>query len=172
MNANDWEVVFSGEVAEGHDRAEVIANLARLFRTGEDRIARLFSGGEFVLKSRLDEDTARRYRATVQKAGALCRVRRRAAADTAAPPAPGPEAGAGREKPGGGPAWTVDPPGVVILEPREKPVREVDTSGLSLAPPGANILEATDKASPPPPDTSHLSLAPPGADILGGDEDD
>ena len=172
MSANDWEVVFSGEVAEGHDRAAVIANLARLFRTGEDRIARLFSGGEFVLKSRLDEDTARRYRATVQKAGALCRVRRREAADTTTAAGPAPDTGAGRGEQGGGPAWTVDPPGVVILEQREKPVREVDTSRLSLAPPGADILEAADTETPPPPDTSHLSLAPPGADILGGDERD
>ncbi len=167
--AGEWEVVFSGQVAEGHDRAEVIANLARLFRTSEDRIARLFSGSEFVLKSRLDEDTARRYRATVQKAGALCQVRRRAAPGAAAP---APETGAGQREQGGGPAWTVDPPGVVILEQRDKPVREVDTSGLSLAPPGADILEAKGKETPPPPDTSHLSLAPPGADILGRDEDD
>ena len=194
MADESYEVVFHGKITKGRDQATVIANMAKLFRSGEDKIARLFSGGEFILKSNLDHLTAQRYQQTLGKAGALCEIRPRPAAGSvpaaatsssadatpaATPPdAPGsatasvdtattaPEAGGT-----GTGALQLDPPGVMILEQKEKPVREVDTSGLSLAPVGADVLEGeTRPEPPPPPSTEGLSLAPLGSNILDDEQ--
>ncbi len=189
MAEESYEVVFHGKISSGRDQATVISNMAKLFRSSEDKIARLFSGGEFILKSNLDKLTAQRYQQTLGKAGALCEVRARAPAGSAAraaapPPAAAPRPAApetGKEKApaaastpaGEGGAFQLDPPGVRILAPREKPVREVDTSALSLAPVGADVLEGQVRPEPPPPpSTEGLSLAPVGSNILDDDRDD
>ena len=175
MAEESYEVVFHGKISSGRDQATVISNMAKLFRSSEDKIARLFSGGEFILKSNLDKLTAQRYQQTLGKAGALCEVRARAPA--AAPRPAAPEAGKEKAAPAAAPAveggaFQLDPPGVQILAPREKPVREVDTSALSLAPVGADVLEGqTRPEPPPPPSTEGLSLAPVGSNILDDERD-
>lgn len=190
MADESYEVVFHGKITTGRDQAMVVSNMAKLFRSSEEKIARLFSGGEFILKSNLDKATAERYQQTLGKAGALCEVRPRVVGGKAASPAPAPDAAAtatpadttapaaetspasASETASAGTATTasgdfpLDPPGVTILEQKATPAREVDTSGLSLAPVGADVLEGqTREAPPPPPDTSGLTLAPLGSNM-------
>ena len=158
-----YEIVFNGELAEGAERDTVITNLAGLFKTSNDKIARLFGGGEFILKSNLDEANAKRYQKTLHKAGAVCQIRARQ-------PAGAPQAKA-ESKPAGAAAaeaadaaveattakqstteteakpaaasteLTIDPPGVTIIEPSEKTEAQIDTSAFTLAPVGSDVLE-------------------------------
>jgi len=182
-----FDVVFQGELIEGWTLAEVKAGVARLFSTDSDRIAQLFSGKSFVIKNGVDQPTAVKYQQAMAKAGAICRIISRAG-----------EAVADHS---GRPVGTLDgvsiaPPGTLITT--LPPVRAVaiDTSKLSMAPAGADILGAKvgdstslsisgDFSIAPPgaimdtrplpesapvPDTSDISLAPSGSDIGGGKE--
>ena len=67
-----YQVVFRGEIAPDTSAETVKANLAKLFKTNESKIARLFEGREVVLKKGLGQEEGHRYRALLAKAGALC----------------------------------------------------------------------------------------------------
>jgi len=69
-----YQVVFRGEIARGTGIEAVKANLAKLFKTDDARIAHLFSGKAIVLKKGLSREDGERYRALIEKAGALCEV--------------------------------------------------------------------------------------------------
>ena len=69
-----YQVVFRGEIAPD-TRIEVVkVNLAKLFKTDDAKIERLFSGKEMVLKKGLSRADGERYRALLEQAGALCEV--------------------------------------------------------------------------------------------------
>ncbi len=191
MSEQTYEVVFGGDLVPGANKDRVVENLAALFKTSNDKITRLFSGGEVILKSNLDEPTAQRYQQTLHKAGAVCQVRPRKpvtdsstdqqkvtpaetpsqpAAETNVQAASSPIAASSTESAvatvNDTGEMVIDPPGVTIITPSEKSELEVDTSAYSLAPVGSDVLEGEKQESPPPPDTSELSLAPVGTDIL------
>ena len=48
MAESTYEIVFNGELVQGAERDTVITNLAGLFKTNNEKIARLFGGGEFI----------------------------------------------------------------------------------------------------------------------------
>ena len=190
MAESTYEIVFNGELAEGAERDTVITTLAGLFKTSNDKIARLFGGGEFILKSNLDEANAKRYQKTLHRAGAVCQIRARqpgapqaeaaskpaeaTAAETTATADAAVEATTAEKSTTESEAklaaasteMTIDPPGVTIIEPSEKTEAQIDTSAFTLAPVGSDVLEGEKPSAPPPPDTGDLSLAPVGADIL------
>ena len=72
MAGQTYQVVFRGQIAPDTSVETVKANLAKLFKTDEGKIARLFAGGDIILKKGLAEEEAKRYRALLAKAGALC----------------------------------------------------------------------------------------------------
>lgn len=69
-----FKIVFKGEVGLDFDQEEVKVNLQRQCGFSPEIIAKLFSGGSFVLKKEIDEGTANRYREMLQRLGALCEV--------------------------------------------------------------------------------------------------
>lgn len=74
MTDPQYQVVFRGEIAPD-TRIEVVkVNLAKLFKTDDARIERLFSGKEMVLKKGLSREDGERYQALLEQAGALCEV--------------------------------------------------------------------------------------------------
>ncbi|PLX85579.1 MAG: hypothetical protein C0617_03525 [Desulfuromonas sp.] len=74
MTEQKYKIAFRGRIAEGQTVEQVKANLQRVCKLSPAAAERIFSGKSFVLKSDLDEATASRYCAALEKAGAICAV--------------------------------------------------------------------------------------------------
>jgi hypothetical protein len=175
MNDNTFTVVFNGQLVEGADAKQVMANLAQLFKVELAKVEPMFSGATVTIKKGVDEATARKYQQALLQAGAICQV---VSASPAAPDAPAaaaapavPPAAAGtRETPtAAAPASvlnaTLAEPGVIIKEPEQVPPLQVDTSHLSLGAVGETIVEQ-EAAEELQVDVSALSMAEPGVQLV------
>jgi hypothetical protein len=153
VSDSTFDILFYGVVKPGHDPEQARANLATLFKTDRARVDRLFSGNEVVIKQGVDETTAKRYQAAFAQAGLVCQVRPSAAA----PAADG--------------AFGLAADGSPLAPESAPPPPAPDTSHLSAAEVGADVLEGVEHAPPPPPpDTSHLSTIEVEAGLLDGVE--
>lgn len=173
-----FEIAFSGQIVPGADPDQVKANLARVFQADAQRIALLFSGRRVVIKSDLDEAAAEKYRATLERAGAVAQVHALDAGAPAATPPSAPRPVAVSAAVGGGaerfvardgymaafadvqaPDFDIAPLGADMQEAKADPVAPaLDLSRISLAPVGSDMGEIPREAGNPPPDTSHLEL--------------
>ena len=175
-----YEIAFAGQVVPGAPLEQVKANLARLFQADEQRIALLFSGRRVVIKSGLDAAGAEKYRATMERAGALAIVQALQVEEVemAPAPAPAPAAPAAAPARSGGsarviprdeymaafsdveaPDFGIAPVGADLQDAKaEAQALAVDLSQFSLAPVGSDMGQAKAAPSAPPPDTSHLKL--------------
>ncbi len=181
-----YEIAFSGQLVPGAQLDQVKANMAKLFQADAQRIALLFSGRRLVIKNNLDEAGAEKYRATLERAGALVEVCNMdveieevemAPPPPYEPPAPvaTPVAAAvGTPKPlkvaprdeymaafsdVEAPDFGIAPVGVDLQDEKPEPVApKVDLSQFSLAPAGSDMGQAKNAPAGPPPDTSHLKL--------------
>lgn len=172
-----YEIAFAGQVVPGAPLEQVKANLARLFQADEQRIALLFSGRRVVIKSGLDAAGAEKYRATMERAGALAivQVLQVEEVEMAPPPAPAPapaapaRSGSARVIPRDeymaafsdveAPDFGIAPVGADLQDAKaEAQAPAVDLSQFSLAPVGSDMGQAKAAPPAPPPDTSHLKL--------------
>jgi hypothetical protein len=129
-----FQLMFRGETLEGQHKAVVKKRLAQLLNLDDDRLQRLFAGEPVVIKKDVDRATAARYQAEFKKAGARLRVVGDSDAET---------------------------------DPADTPA-DADASGEdpTIAEAGAMMSDADDEPPPEPPDTSHLSVAETGSDLL------
>lgn len=154
MSDERFDIVFGGQLLSGFAPATVADNLARLFNATPETVARLLDGGMHTLKRNVDAATAAKYRSAMERAGAhatLCPLAPDPA--TVALPATGLE---------------LAPPGGDLLaahERRPDTVVEVDTSHIRLASAFATPPEE-ERPLPAAPDTSHISIAAVGAELL------
>ena len=176
MSDKTFEVVFNGKLVEGADPAKVKANVAALFKVDVAKVEGLFSGATVSIKKGVDEATAKKYQVALHKAGAITGVVNRAArtaAPAAAPQAAKPAAAtpksaaqAATAKPATdvglqksvvkqAPAGVgelagagIDSPGTVLVEHRDIPAPQIDTSSLSMDAPGAELVEHEEVAAP------------------------
>jgi hypothetical protein len=140
-----YDVLFYGVVKPGHDPEQARDNLAALFKTERCKVDPLFSGSEVVIKRGVDETTAKRYQAAFAQAGLVCQLREASDAPSAA-------SGAGEGEP------TVAESGSRLSPESPEAPPAPDTSHLSAAETGADVLEGFAPPEPPPaPDVSHLS---------------
>ncbi|MEN0105437.1 MAG: hypothetical protein AAGC84_03330 [Pseudomonas sp.] len=181
-----YEIAFSGQLVPGAQLDLVKANMAKLFQADEQRIALLFSGRRLVIKNNLDEAAAEKYRATIERAGAVVEVCdmdfveieevEMAPPPPYEPPAPAPVAASvgGTPKPlvvaprdeymaafsdVEAPDFGIAPVGVDLQDEKPEAVApKVDLSQFSLAPAGSDMGQAKAAPAGPPPDTSHLKL--------------
>ncbi|MBB3103961.1 hypothetical protein [Azomonas macrocytogenes] len=65
-----YEIAFSGQLLPKVQPEQVKANLMRLFQCDAQRIEALFSGHRVVIKHNLDQESAEKYHAALQRAGA------------------------------------------------------------------------------------------------------
>lgn len=70
QNKASFDIVFRGDIILGHSLEEVKLRLQKLFKADAAKIDALFCGRPVPLKRNLDEATARKYKAVLQKAGA------------------------------------------------------------------------------------------------------
>lgn len=170
-----YEIVFNGEVLPGAQIEPVRDNLARLFQADEQRLALLFSGRRWVLKSNLDSAEAQKYRATLERAGALVSVLPMAmdVEEIEMTALPGDD-GIGHSRlevaprdvymaafsAVDAPNYGLAEPGSALQDPSAPPqARALDLSALSLAPLGSDLGQQTAPPAPPAPDTAHIKLA-------------
>lgn len=156
-----YEIAFAGQVVPGAPLEQVKANLARLFQADEQRIALLFSGRRVVIKSGLDAAGAEKYRATMERAGALAIVQALQVEEVemAPAPAPAPAAQAAAPARSGGSARVI---------PRDEYMAafsDVEAPDFGIAPVGADLQDAKAEAQAPAVDLSQFSLAPVGSDM-------
>ncbi len=156
-----YDILFNGELLPGFDSATVAANLARRFKATPATIARLMNGDSHVLKRATDYDTAVKYRSAMEQDGARALLREiapAAASEPAAPTAPGdPDT-----------PLTLAPVGGELLAAHERRTvvtAQVDTAHFSLVSTFASTPEVP-RPTPPAPDTTHISVAEAGADLL------
>lgn len=188
-----FQLIFRGECAEGTDEHTARQNARTLFKATVGQVDKMFSGQPVVIRNRLEEAQAEKYRAVMRKHGMIAYVR---PMDGAASGAGGPEAGASTAdvpaKPAPaapGPATVSEPraeskpasepPGqpapanrVPEVEPGDRlPVagEKVDSilagSGLTLDPVGVTLEQHREVEAPMFRHLDDWSLAPPGSDL-------
>lgn len=169
-----YEIAFAGQVVPGAALEQVKENLARLFQADAQRIALLFSGRRIVIKSNLDAAGAEKYRATMERAGALAIVQALGVEEVemAPPPAPAPITA-----PAPAPAVAAVAAAPVAAAssgtsarviPRDEYMAafsDVEAPDFGIAPVGTDLQDAKPEAQAPQVDFSQFSLAPTGSDM-------
>ena len=74
MENKKYTVLFQGEIIQGKSREDVITGLSQIFRKEPSTIASMFTGKRIVIKRKVDQQTARKYKNAFQKAGAICHI--------------------------------------------------------------------------------------------------
>ncbi|WP_404367656.1 hypothetical protein [Marinobacter sp.] len=177
-----FQLVFKGECTAGTDLATARANAGALFKASLEQVERMFSGQPVVIRNRLDEGQAEKYRLVLQKHGMVAYVETMAGTrppeqEPAASPKPAPAAAA-TPRPTAPATQSASPErasakaGGPAVEPGDRPRlagEKVDDilagSGLSLDPPGVTLVEHQETA---PPLFQHLdswTLAPAGSEL-------
>lgn len=189
-----YNVYFDGQVIAGHDLGSVREKMAKVFNADQATLDKLFSGKRQLIKRSCDEATAQKFKAAMERAGAVpvISIDESATAPAEAPARPmtaaekiaalaaaadetryrqtstAPSRAAQEEDAdaaNGGIALA--PPGTDVLRAEERAtpiVREVDTSGLAVD----NAATRLSDVPPPPPaapDTSHLTMGGVGESI-------
>lgn len=167
-----YEIAFSGQLQPGASLDQVKANLARLFQADEQRIAMLFSGRRIVIKSGLDAAGAEKYRATIERAGALAEVRALDVEIEEVELAPPPVAAASQpiatQPATTQPVTAASFGGSAKVIPRDEYMAafaDVEAPDFGIAPLGVDLQDAQSPAQAPAVDLSQFSLAPAGSDM-------
>ncbi|MDP3814061.1 hypothetical protein [Pseudomonas sp.] len=164
-----YEIAFSAQLVPGAQLESVKANLAKLFQADEQRLALLFSGRRIVIKSNLDEAGAEKYRATLERAGALVEVvdleLQQEVEEIELAPPPQVAAPAATAVPVASAEQAV---GRLQVAPRDEYMAafaEVDAPDFGIAPLGDDLQDDKPEPQAPALDLSQFSLAPTGSDM-------
>ncbi|MEO4048707.1 hypothetical protein AAFN46_16635 [Pseudomonas sp. CAU 1711] len=160
-----YEIAFAGQVVPGAPLEQVQANLARLFQADAQRIALLFSGRRIVIKSGLDAAGAEKYRATMERAGAVAIVQALQAEEVAMAPPPAAPAAQSAAAAATAPAKSGTSARVIPRDEYMAAFSEVEAPDFGIAPIGADLQDAKPEAEAPAVDLSQFSLAPVGSDM-------
>lgn len=151
-----YDVMFSGELAQGADPALVRQRLAALFRIDAAAVERLFTGSPLVIRKAVEEGVAMRYQQAMRQAGAVCTLREAAPAQISLP--------SGRPESAD---FAPDLASAILLPPGTpfppSPVARpsvFDFSSLTLAEPGVDLIPPRRVVPAPVPDVSGISLLP------------
>lgn len=178
MSENNFQVLMSGKLVDGMDPAQVKANVAALFKVDVAKVEKLFSGQPVVIKKGLDEATAKKYQAALQRAGAICQVAdANAGVSQPAPqPASGQQAAVQSEarapqtndETGDDRIPSIDS-GLHKYVIKEAPKDLGELGNAQLDEPGTQIVAPQD-TPPPAVDTSALSMDEPGVTLVEKEE--
>ena len=175
-----FDIYFTGQLVEGVDQETAIGNVAKLFKSTPEKMAKLFTGKPQALKKGIDKAGAIKYKAALHQAGLLVAVKTQTAAKEApvasAPPSTPKSTATSTEQPSQTTAsaqaeedWSLAAAGSDVLreDERAKPVsNDIDTSAIKMV---SAFMEPEPIASPEPPpapNTSHISVAMAGEDLL------
>jgi hypothetical protein len=170
-----FQLVFRGECTPGTDPEAARNNARTLFKANADQVARMFSGKPVVIRNRLEEAQAEKYRGVLHKNGMVAYVEpmdasvapkeRSAMATPSAPEKP-----TASETPRAAPPR--NSPGPVKVEPGDRPKlagEKVDGilagSELTLDPPGMTLAEHREAETPMFENLDGWTLAPAGSEL-------
>ena len=143
MSEPIFDIAFYGIIQPGMDKEAAIKNMAQLFKTTPEKVRPFFAGGRKVIKSKVNEQAAKKYQAALEKAGLVIKIESQSLADidvsnlSAAPVG----------------ADVLENPPVVEAQPIN------DISDITVAEAGVDIIENPEpKEKAPLPDTSDLSV--------------
>jgi len=146
-----FNIVFYGITQPDKDRDTVLQNMASLFKTEPAKLAPYFEGGRKVVKAKVDELVAEKYRVALENIGLVIKVEE-VTGETAA------------EKPAKTPA---ESPTATQSQADSNETVQIDISGISLAEVGANVIENPVKVAPQAiEDISDISMAEVGANVV------
>ncbi|WP_020405141.1 hypothetical protein [Hahella ganghwensis] len=175
-----YELVFSGQIVDGFDLAQVKQNVANLFKANPAQVEQMFSGRSVVLRNRLDDATGKKYLAILRKNGAQCELRPMGQAapsptedqkpvpqapQSTAPQASTPQARTSAAKPMASGAGKVQSPPGALPVAGEKVDDILQEVSWDVAPAGSKLADEAPELPTAEPDTSHLSVAPAGSDL-------
>lgn len=173
-----FQLVFKGECVPGTDPETARGNARTLFKASVEQVERMFSGQPVVIRNKLEEVQAEKYRAVLKKHGMIAYVQPMAgAAPRPAPearPAPAPEARAepaasapSAAAPASAPTGRVPEvePGERLAVAGDKVDDILSGSGLSLDPVGVTLVEHTEVEAPMFQHLDDWTLAPAGTDL-------
>jgi len=86
-----FQLVFRGECTPGTDPETARSNAKTLFKANADQIAKMFSGQPVVIRNKLEEVQAEKYRGVLHKHGMVAYVEPMEGAAPRKPEAPAPE---------------------------------------------------------------------------------
>ena len=158
-----FEIVFQGQVQPGVPADQARARIGQLFQVAGDQLNTLFSGRRIVIKQGLDEAAAAKYRAAIERAGAVCHVVAMEPTEPAQAPAPEPVAEAAPA-----PSAAVSDTQGKQWAPRDEYMAafaDVEAPDFDIAPLGSDMQDDYDETAALPIDLSALSLAPAGSDL-------
>lgn len=81
MIEGKFDIIFAGRLVPNKTPEEVHANLAKLFKTNEAQIKKLFSGSSVTIKKGLEYAQAMKYQSALKAAGALVLIKEHGAQD-------------------------------------------------------------------------------------------
>ena len=167
-----FQLVFKGECVPGTDMATARNNARALFKASIDQIERMFSGSPVVIRNKLDEEQAEKYRAVLSKHGMLAYVQPMQGAQVQAKPARPDSVAPEPAKPAPRSASPQPSTGAPDVEPGDR-LRvagdKVDDilagSALGLDPVGVTLMEPEEAEAPMFQHLDDWTLAPAGSDI-------
>ncbi len=178
-----FQLIFRGECQPGTEISQARNNARALFKASVEQVDRMFSGRPVVIRNRLEQDQAEKYRAVLARHGLVAYVEPMAAEPktqattpsatsgrqpqsqpSSSTPSPAPAAGG---SPGTGPAIE---PGDRLPVAGDRVDEVLAGSSLGLDPVGTPLEDHEEVAAPMFEHLDEWSLAPPGTD-LGVDRD-
>ncbi|TKV69461.1 hypothetical protein FDP08_15780 [Marinobacter panjinensis] len=179
-----FQLVFRGECTPGTDPATARSNAKNLFKATVEQVDRMFSGQPVVIRNKLEEVQAEKYRAVLQKHGMVAYVQPMEGAAPPPPsrPAPGTEPRA-QVQPEQAPVQAAPeqaepasaagkPASSVAVEPGDRlrvAGEKVDSilsgSALTLDPVGVTLEEHREAPAPMFQHLDDWTLAPPGTEL-------
>lgn len=167
-----YDIYFRGEILADADEASAKAAVAKIFKADAAKLAVLFSGKVNSIKKAVDKTTAAKYQQAFKQAGAklvitLAKEEQVNIAVNSSKATTQPSIVNNQESINPEGSWDVLPTGSDLLKPDERrniPDADIDTSGIKVVSPFAEV-EVVEKAVPPAPNTSHITVADVGEDM-------
>ncbi len=155
MSEPIFDIAFYGIIQPGVDKEAAIRNMAQLFKTTPEKVRPFFAGGRKTIKSKVNEQTANKYKAALEKAGLVIKIEAQSLTDIDVS------------------NLSAAPVGADVLEnpPVVEPQAIGDISNITMAEVGADVLENPPVvAAQPIGDISSITVAEPGADLIENPE--
>lgn len=182
-----FDVIFTGQLVDDCNPELAQNNLAQLFKTTPDKVAKVFSGKPQAIKRGLDKAAAMKYKAALHQAGLLVVIKAQQTAATdninrlvSSPAAPSDSTlhSTSYSRPNADlnnsintrsdSDWSLASAGSNLLKANEmetQPQVDIDTSNIKMV---SAFMDPVNEqtTAPPAPDTSHLTVAASGEDLL------
>lgn len=165
MSQQKFQVIINGQLTEGAKLEQTKLNIAKLFKASPDAIAPMFSGKRLSVKKNLDQETAKKYKIAIIKAGLKAGIAPMAAVGNAvtkptqaAQPSGGTETQTATGALGNA---TIAAAGSTIDDTPPPATPEIDTSGYGMDEVGITLDNT------PPPEAPEIDTSSYGMEEVG-----